>query len=113
LLAAAGYRFAPDRLRTLVFGAALPMLALNYVQNPERALGNAFFVIVPLTAIMLARVPPAVAIAAAITNGLLTAKAGLSTDLLPSTTMLVIPAALCAGWALWSIRRVRTPSSRA
>ncbi|MGH9386657.1 MAG: hypothetical protein ACRD2N_20495 [Vicinamibacterales bacterium] len=101
LFAPAGFRLAPDRLRALTLGALLPMLALNYVQNPERALGTAFFVIVPLAALFLSRVPVWLALAAALLNGLMTAKAGLSTTWLPSTSVLVIPAAASAMWALW------------
>ena len=71
----------------LAAGAALPMLALVYVQTPERALGNAFFVVIPLAAAFLARVPPAAAWAAAITNGLVTARIGLSSELLPSSAV--------------------------
>jgi hypothetical protein len=111
-----GYRVAPARLRALAAGALLPMLALNYVQNPERALGNAFFVAVPLATLFLARLPIGVAWAVAVSNGLVTAKAGLSTDWLPSTTLLVIPAAASAAWALWmgrsafAERRVQQPT---
>jgi hypothetical protein len=101
LFLAPGYRLAPARLRALAAGALLPMLALNYVQNPERALGNAFFVVVPLATLFLSRLPIGVAWAVVLTNGLVTAKAGLSTEWLPSTTVLVIPAAVSAAWALW------------
>ena len=100
--AVAGFRFVPDRLRVLALGSILPMLALVYVQTPERALGNAFFVIVPLAALFLARLPLAVAVPAAVTNGLLTAKVGLSAAWLPSSGVLVIPAAVCAVVAVWA-----------
>ncbi len=79
----AGFRFAPDCLRALALGSILPILALVYVQTPERALGNAFFVVVPLAVVFLARLPLAVAVPAAVTNGLLTAKVGLSAAWLP------------------------------
>jgi len=106
-----GYRHAQPAVRQLAVGAALPLLALVYVQTPERALGNAFFVIVPLAAAFLSRVPPAAGWAAAITSGLVTAKIGLSTEWLPSTTILLIPASLCAAWALASSgRRLRISS---
>lgn len=105
LYAAAGVRAAPTRLRHLALGAALPFLALNYVQNPERALGNLFFVIVPLAAIALARVPVGLALAAAITNGALTAKVGSSTEWLPSSWYLLGPAAASAALVFWYLRR--------
>lgn len=105
LYAPLGFRTAPGRMRSLALGAVLPMLALNYVQNPERALANSFFVIVPLTALFLSRASAGAGFTAAITNGLLTAKVGLSTVWLPTTRILVIPALAAALWAVWSARR--------
>lgn len=105
LFAVLGYRYATPAIRALALGAVLPIAALAYVQTPERALGNAFFVIVPLAAAFLSRVPALPAWTAAITNGLITAKIGLSTSLLPSSTMLVIPASLGAAWAIAAWRR--------
>jgi hypothetical protein len=100
-----GYRGATPAIRQLALGAVLPIGALVYVQTPERALANAFFVIVPLATVFLSRVSPAAAWAAAVTNALVTAKLGLSTAWLPSTPMLLIPASLCAAWAFASSRR--------
>ena len=104
-----GYRFATPPLRQLAIGAILPIAVLIYVQTPERALGNAFFVIVPLAAAFLSRVSPAAAWTAAVTNGLVTAKIGLSTSLLPSSSILLVPAALSAAWAIASARRQVVP----
>lgn len=104
LYALAGFRIAPANLRQLALGATAPMLALNYVQNPERALGNAFFIVVPLAAIALARVPVALALVAVVTNGAITAKVGTSTNWLPSVSIMLGPAAVSAalvGWHLW------------
>jgi hypothetical protein len=111
LFALLGYRHASPAVRQLAVGAAAPLLGLAYVQTPERALGNAFFVIVPLAAAFLSRVTPAAAWAAAITNALVTAKIGLSTDWLPSTTILMLPASLSAAWAVASSRRRHRISS--
>ena len=102
LFAALGYRHAPKPFRQLAAGAVLPMLALVYVQTPERALGNAFFVVIPLAAAFLARVSPAAAWTAAITNALVTARMGLSTELLPSSSVLLLPATAAAAWAVWA-----------
>ncbi len=102
--AVVGYRTAPRDLRHLALGAVLPFLALNYVQNPERALAGTFFVIVPLATIALSRVPLGVALAAAIANGLFTAKVGTSTTWLPSSSILLVPAAACAAWVFWHWR---------
>ena len=100
-----GYRGAPPAIRQLALGTVLPIGVLVYVQTPERALANAFFVVVPLATVFLSRIPPAAGWAAAVTNGLVTARIGLSTEWLPSTSMLMIPASLCALWAITSSRR--------
>ena len=105
LFAVMGYRHATPALRQLALGAVLPIAALVYVQTPERALGNAFFVIVPLASIFLSKLPAPVAWAAAVTNGLITMRLGLSTNLLPSSSVLLVPAAAAAAWAIASSRR--------
>ena len=111
LFAAAGYRHAPLAIRQLALGAIFPIAALAYVQTPERALANAFFVIVPLAAGFLSRASTAAGWTAAITNALVTAKFGLSTEWLPSTSILLIPATLSAGWVFVSYRdRLRISS---
>jgi hypothetical protein len=77
-------------------------------------LGNAFFVVVPLASIFLSRLPAPAAWTAAITNGLVTAKLGLSTEWLPSSSILLIPATIAFAWAIaTSIRqsaKIRVPS---
>ena len=95
---------APRDLQKLAIGATLPFLALNYVQTPERALGNLFFLVVPLATITLSRVPLGVGLAAAITTGLLTAKVGSSTTLLPSSSYLLVAATASAAVVAWHLR---------
>jgi hypothetical protein len=95
-----GFRHAPRALKQFAVGAAPPLLALTYVQAPDRALGNAFFIVVPLATAFLAQLPRGVAWAAAVTSGLLTVRLGLSTTLLPSAAVLLVPAALTAAWAV-------------
>jgi hypothetical protein len=107
IFAVAGYRHAPRALRELALGSILPIAALAYVQTPERALANAFFVVVPLAAAFLSRLPRATAWAAVITNSLVTAKVGLSTAMLPSSSLLLVPAAAAAILALAGYRRNR------
>lgn len=104
LFAALGYRHAAPAVRQLTVGAALPILMLVYVQTPERALGNAFVVVVPLAAAFLAQVPPIAAWAAAIASGLATARIGLSTDLLPSSSVLIVVGGIAAVWAIVAYR---------
>ena len=111
LYALLGGRHAPDRLQRLALGSLPGMLLLVYMQTVERALANWFYFVVPLAVVFLARLPAHVAWAALLTNGLLTARVGLSTDALPSATILAVPAGLAALWALWTdFRLPRTPS---
>lgn len=113
LFAIAGYRTAPRDLRQLALGAVLPFLALNYVQNPERALASTFFVVVPLATLALSRVPPAVALGAVMTNGALTARIGTGTEWLPAASFLFGPALVMAAWVFWYWRSSPTAISTA
>jgi hypothetical protein len=107
MFAAAGYRHAPRALRELALGSIVPMAALVYVQTPERALGNAFFVVVPMASAFLSRLPPVTAWAAVMTTALVTAKIGLSTAMLPSSSVLLVPATAAAIFALAADARNR------
>ena len=97
-----GLQTADRRLCDLTLGSILPILALCYVQTPERALSNAFFVVAPLAGVFLARVPRSVSTLAVVFNGMLTVKLGSSSPWLPPSRFTLVPAALCAAWALWA-----------
>jgi hypothetical protein len=101
IFAVVGFFRAARELRLLAIGVILPMLALVYVQTPERALANAFFIVIPLAIARLYQSPVLVALLAATANGLVTAKQGLSTPSLPSTAGLLIPAAVSAAFVFW------------
>jgi hypothetical protein len=97
LYAALGVRGAPRRLQSLALGALLTVPALIYVQTPERALATASFIVIPLAALYLSRAPALLALAAAGTNALLTARAGLSTAwLLPIPYLLILAGTVAA-----------------
>lgn len=57
ILAAYGWTIAPARLRAFALGAVPPALALSYVQIPDRALWNFYYLWLPLAAIVLASLP--------------------------------------------------------
>lgn len=59
LLLPLGWRLAPPALRALCLGAIPALLAFVYVATPERALWNFYFLAIPVGAIVLAQVPPA------------------------------------------------------
>ena len=105
LFAALGYRHARTAVRQLAIGAVLPMLMLVYVQTPgARARQRVLRRSSRSPPCSSAQVPPAAAWAAAITSGLVTARMGLSTELLPSSSVLLIPATLAAAWAVAAYR---------
>jgi hypothetical protein len=100
LYAVLGARHAPLRLRLLGLASLLLVPLLIYVQTPERALATASFIVVPLAALYLGRLPLALGLTAAITNGLLTARVGLSTSVLPPLSYLLILAGIVAAVAI-------------
>lgn len=95
IFAALGWRMAPAAWRALAIATILPMAILMIVQTPERALGNACYVVVPLAALFAARAPLLGSVAIGL-NGLMTAKAGTSSLWLPSARWVLIPAGLAA-----------------
>jgi MFS family permease len=113
LFAALGLRGAPDRLRRLGLGLVGPLLALVYVQNVERALGNAFVVVIPAAVVFLSSLPFWLALLAALANGLLTARVGLSTGWLPSTPLLLLVAGAAAAWTVLRGRPRLRPAAAA
>jgi hypothetical protein len=61
LLMPVGFLFAPGPLRRLTIAAVPPAIIFCYLQQPDRALWNFHFLIVPLAAIALDRAPAALA----------------------------------------------------
>lgn len=108
VLALAGWRTAPKPWRTLAIATMPAMLFLLVIQTPERALGNAFFIVVPLAALLASR-SPALGVAAVLINGLITAKAGTSSEWLPSARWTLVPAAIIT--ALLLVRAWRTSTA--
>ncbi len=112
LYAALGAGRAPRRLQSLALGALLTVPALVYVQTPERALATASFIVIPLAALYLGRASAALALAAAATNALLTARVGLSTAWLPPIPYLLVLAGSVAALTIVSdVLRSRGSSS--
>lgn len=99
------------RLKAMAIGTVILIPVLVYVQTPERALANAFFAVAPLAASYLARAPWPLAVAAAASNGLLTARVGLATDALPPVPYgLVLAASVGAVTVVWTLTASRRAS---
>ena len=107
VFAVLGWRIAPLRWRALALATIAPMLLLMIAQTPERALGNAFYVVVPLAVLLISRAP-ALAGAAVALNALVTAKAGSSSLWLPSARWTLIPAAIAAAGVIVANRNAGT-----
>lgn len=101
IFAVVGLRRAHHDLRALAIGAAVPFLALVYVQNPERALGNLFFIVIPLAVRTLAGVPFWLAAMAATTSTVLSVRTATMNDWLPSAKYTVPVATLVGALVLW------------
>ena len=99
LWAALGFRLVPDRLRSLAVASVPMAVILVYVQTPERALAVLSYVVVPLAATYLGRLPLSLGLAAALTNGLLTMRVGLATEQLAPVSYLLI-VAVCVAAAI-------------
>lgn len=93
--AALGCRTAPAAWRGLAIGTLCALAPLLIVQTPERALGNAFYVIIPLAVSFAAPAPILGSVAIGL-NALITAKAGSSSPWLPSARVTLILAAAAA-----------------
>lgn len=106
ILALNGWSTAPRSWRAIALAAIPALLFLMVIQTPERALGNAFFVVVPL-AMSCASRSPALGAAALAMNAFVTAKAGTSSPYLPSARWMLIPAAIAT--VLLVMRARRTP----
>lgn len=61
LLAPIGWLLAPPAMRVFALASIPVALVFGYVQQPDRALWNFHFVVTPLSAIVLARLPQAAA----------------------------------------------------
>jgi hypothetical protein len=95
IFALLGWHSAPRAWRALALATMPAMLFLLVIQTPERALGNAFFVVIPLALLFASRSPAPAAVALSL-NALITAKAGSSSLWLPSARWTLIPAAIAA-----------------
>lgn len=106
LLAPFGFMFADRRLRLLTL-MSIPVAALfAYVQQPDRALWNFHFLVVPLGAALLDRVPPALAWTTVVLFAVTNLKVGAQWTYAPSARvslpLTLLAAAACVGAAWFS-----------
>lgn len=110
ILAPVGFLFADRRLRLLTL-TAMPVAALfAYVQQPDRALWNFHFIVVPLGAALLDRVAPLLAWTTIVLFAATNLKVGAQWTFAPSARitlpLTMLAAAACVG-AAWFVRAPR------
>lgn len=104
VLAPGGWRGAPQRLRHVAIAAAPAAAALVYFQQPDRALWNFHFILAPLAALVLVRVPAALASATLAAFVVANLRVGAQLSFAPpSRVSLALSVAL--GMACWVWRR--------
>lgn len=109
LLMPFGWRFAPVHLRRLAMGALPAVAALVYVATPERALGNFFFLWLPIAALVLARVPAAAAAAFVAAFAVANMRIGGQMTAVPNSRYALALSIGIAIYAIWETRRQPAP----
>jgi len=100
LLAPAGIWFAPADLRRLAI-AALPVAAvIAYVQQPDRALWNFHFLVVPFGALVLERAGDRLAAATLATFAIGNLKVGAQLPWIPAARVWLVASCVCASVAI-------------
>jgi hypothetical protein len=107
LLAPVGWRYAPPLLRHVAIAAVPPAAALVYFQQPDRALWNFHFILTPLAALPLARVPAPLAGITLLTFAIANLRVGAQLSFVPPATLSLaasmVCGAFCCAW-LWQHR---------
>ena len=100
LLVPAGFRRAPRLLRDLSIASVPAVMAFVYVATPERAIGNFFFLVIPLAAIVLALLRPPMGWAFVALYALANLRIGAQIPFVPSARYALIGSLAIAGFAL-------------
>lgn len=115
LLAPVGFLFAPGRLRRLTIAAIPVAMIFSYVQQPDRALWNFHFLVAPLAAIALDRVPAAVGWATIAVFAVANLRVGAQLAAVPAArfalagSVVLAAAGLVAGFRNGTLRVQRNP----
>lgn len=100
VLAAAGLFRAPALLRASIVGSVFPALAFMYVETPDRALFNFFFLIGPLAAIALTSLPAIARWLFVVSFGLANLRIASSWDAIPSARFALVVSLVIACLAI-------------
>ena len=104
ILAPAGWRYAPAPLKQATMASVPAAAVLFYFQQPDRALWNFHFVMTPLAALVLSRVPVLLASATLAAFALANLRVGAQLSFVPASratlTLSLVLGAACCVW-LW------------
>ena len=108
LLWPAGLYWGPRDLRQLTFASVPALLVFNALQQPDRALWNFAFLVMPAAAIVLDRVPASLGWALVAAQGLLNVRFGAQLSQVPSSRISLAAAAIVAAAIVWRARSAAT-----
>ena len=100
-------QLGPAAVRQLTWAAIGPLLLFNYVQQPDRALWNFAFVVMPAAAVMLDRVAAPFGWALVAMQALAGLRIGAQLPFAPSLRLTLLGAIMC-GFAV-AARAYRQP----
>jgi hypothetical protein len=104
LLWPAGLYWGPRELRQLTFASLPALLVFNALQQPDRALWNFAFLVMPSAAIVLDRAPASLGWALVGAQGLLNLRFGAQLPSVPPARLSLAVAALVAAAIVWRAR---------
>ena len=103
LLAPIGWFLAPAAVRVFALASIPVALVFGYVQQPDRALWNFHFVVTPLSALVLARLPQAAAWAVVATFAFANLRLGAQLTFVPAARLaLALSVVIAVGSLAWS-----------
>ena len=109
VLARAGLFFAPASMRRFALASIPVALLFAYVQQPDRALWNFHFLVAPLAALVLERVPAALASACIGIFALGNLRLGAQLSMVPPSRASLVLSTLLAILCLYRLR-VKSPA---
>ena len=111
-----GVRLAPQALRHLALAAIPAAAAFVYVATPERAIGNFYYLVVPLGALVLASLPVAATAAFVACFGLANVRIGAQIAGVPASRYALLASSVIAAAAVvaaWRSARREAPLQEA
>jgi hypothetical protein len=104
LLWPAGLMWGPKALRQLTFASVPALLVFNALQQPDRALWNFAFLVMPAVAIVLDRAPAVLGWLLVAAQAVLNMRFGAQLSQLPPARISMAAAAIVAAAILWRAR---------